>query len=83
MQSKWIVLALRDRTTRIHSNNYPNSLERDERLLRDRRDTVEIMMWVWAIGAFSVAAVVNQIAIALCWRAQDATESDIHEQSSP
>jgi hypothetical protein len=31
-------------------------------------------MWVWAIGAFSLAAVVNQIAIALCRRAQAATE---------
>jgi hypothetical protein len=31
-------------------------------------------MWVWAIGAFSVAAVVNQIAIVLCRRAQACTE---------
>jgi hypothetical protein len=37
----------------------------DERLLPGRRDTAEIMMWEWAIGAFSLAAVVNQIAIAL------------------
>jgi hypothetical protein len=28
------------------------------------------MMWVWAVGAFSVVAVVNQIAIAVCRRAQ-------------
>ena len=46
-------------------------------------DTAEIMMWVWAIGAFSLAAVVNQIAIALCRRAQAATEPDLHEQWSP
>jgi hypothetical protein len=31
---------------------------------------------------FSVAAVVNQIAIALCWRAQGATETDLHHQWS-
>ena len=36
-----------------------------------------------AIGAFSVAALVNQIAIALCRRAQAATEPDLHEQWSP
>jgi hypothetical protein len=41
------------------------------------------MMWVWAIGAFSLTAVVNQIAIALCRRAQAATEPGPHEQSSP
>jgi len=41
------------------------------------------MMWAWAIGVFSVAAVVNQIAIALCWRAQGATEPDLHQQPSP
>ena len=48
-----------------------------------RRDTAETMMWVWAIGTFSLAAVVNQIAIALCRRAQAATEPDLHEQWSP
>jgi hypothetical protein len=32
------------------------------------------MMWAWAIGSFSLAAVVNQIAIALWWRALAATE---------
>jgi hypothetical protein len=37
------------------------------------------MMWVWAIGAFLLAAVVNQIAIALCRRAQVATEPDQYE----
>ncbi len=47
-----------------------------------RRDTAEIMMWAWAIGAFSLAAVVNQIVIALCRRAQDATEPDLHKQPS-
>jgi hypothetical protein len=36
-------------------------------------------MWGWAMGSFSLAAVVNQIAIALCRRAQDATEP-FHEQ---
>ncbi len=41
------------------------------------------MMWVWAIGTFSLAAVVNQIAIALCLRAQVVSEPDPHEQSSP
>jgi hypothetical protein len=41
------------------------------------------MMWVWAIGALSAAAVVNQIAIALCRRTQAATESYLHEQWSP
>jgi len=41
------------------------------------------MMWAWAIGVFSVAAVVNQIAIALCRRAQAATEPDLHQQPSP
>jgi hypothetical protein len=40
------------------------------------------MMWVWAIGAFSLAAVVNQVAIALCRRAQAATEPDLDEQPS-
>jgi hypothetical protein len=46
---------------------------RDERLLPGRRETAEIMMWMWAIGALSLAAVVNQIAIALCRSAQAAT----------
>ena len=40
------------------------------------------MMWAWAIGVFSVAAVVNQIAIALCWRAQGATETGLHQEPS-
>ena len=31
-------------------------------------------MGAWAIGVFSIAAVVNQIAIALCRRAQAATK---------
>ena len=39
-------------------------------------------MWAWAIGVFSVAAVVNQIAIALFRRAQAATEPDLHQQPS-
>jgi hypothetical protein len=37
-------------------------------------------MWAWAMGSCSLAAVVNQIAIAVCWRVQDATDSDHHEQ---
>jgi hypothetical protein len=37
-------------------------------------------MWAWAMGSCSLAAVVNQIAIALCRRAQAATEPDHHEQ---
>jgi hypothetical protein len=41
------------------------------------------MMWVWAIGAFSLAAMVNQIDIALCLRVQAATGPDLHEQLSP
>jgi hypothetical protein len=40
------------------------------------------MMWAWSIGAFSVAAVVNQIAIAVCWRALAATEPDLYKQWS-
>ena len=40
-------------------------------------------MWAWAIGVFSVAAMVNQIAIALCRRAQAATEPDLHQERSP
>jgi hypothetical protein len=40
------------------------------------------MMWAWSIGACALAAVVNQIAIALCRRAQTATEPDLHEQCS-
>jgi hypothetical protein len=36
------------------------------------------MMGAWAIGVFSVAAVVNQIAIALFRRPQAATEPDLH-----
>jgi len=39
-------------------------------------------MWAWAIGVFSVAAVVNQIAIALCWRPQGATEPELHQEPS-
>jgi len=31
-------------------------------------------MWAWAMGSCSLAAVVNQIAIAVCRRAQDDTE---------
>ena len=38
-------------------------------------------MWVWAVGAFSIVAVVNQIVIALCRRVQ-ATEPDLHEHWS-
>jgi len=40
-------------------------------------------MGAWTIGAFSVAAVVNQIAIALFRRAQAATAPDLHQQPSP
>lgn len=40
-------------------------------------------MWAWTVGAFSVAAVVNQGAIALFRRAQAATEADLHQESSP
>jgi hypothetical protein len=41
------------------------------------------MMGAWAIGVFSVAAVVNQIAIALFRRAQAATQPDLHHEPSP
>jgi len=37
-------------------------------------------MWPGVIGALSLAAVVNQIAIALCRRAQSATKPDLHER---
>lgn len=47
------------------------------------QDTPEIVMWVWEMGAFSVAAVVNRTVIAMCRRAQAATEPDCHEQWSP
>ena len=40
---------------------------------------VGIMLWASAIGALSLAAVVNQIAITLCRRAQAATEPDQYE----
>jgi hypothetical protein len=37
------------------------------------------MMWAWAIGVFSVAAVVNQSVIALFRRAQpDTPNPDLH-----
>jgi hypothetical protein len=41
------------------------------------------MMGAWAIGVFSVAAVVNQGAIAIFRRAQAATEPDPNQRSSP
>ena len=37
------------------------------------------MMWAWAIGALSLAAVVNQVAITLCRRGQAAIEPDQYE----
>jgi hypothetical protein len=37
------------------------------------------MMWPWVFGVFSVAAVVNQSAIALFRRAQAASEPDLHQ----
>ena len=45
--------------------------------------TAEIMIWPWVFGVFSVAAVVNQVAIALFRRAQAATEPDLHQEPSP
>jgi hypothetical protein len=36
-------------------------------------------MWAWAMGSCSLAAVVNQVAIALCRRAQVGAEPP-HEQ---
>ena len=41
------------------------------------------MMWAWAVGVFSVAAVVNQSAIALFRRAQADTEPDLHQGRQP
>jgi len=41
------------------------------------------MMWAWAIGVFALAAVVNQIAIALFRRAQAATEPELHHEPPP
>jgi hypothetical protein len=41
------------------------------------------MMWACVIGAFCVAAVVNQGAIVLFRRAQVVTKPDPHQQSSP
>jgi hypothetical protein len=41
------------------------------------------MMWPWVFGAFSVAAVVNQSAIALFRRAQADTKPDLHQEPSP
>ncbi|MDT5240538.1 MAG: hypothetical protein QOD97_2736 [Mycobacterium sp.] len=40
-------------------------------------------MWPWVIGSLSLAAAVNQIAIALCRRAQAATGRDHHELVNP
>jgi hypothetical protein len=40
------------------------------------------MMWAWAIGVFSLAAAVNQLAIGLCRRAPAAIESDLDDQPS-
>jgi hypothetical protein len=37
------------------------------------------MLWAWAIGALSLAAVVNQVAITLCRRGQAAIEPDQYE----
>ena len=80
--SKWIVLH-----SVLHEANpsqyLSNSLERDERLLRGRRGTSKIIMWMWAMSACSLAAVVNQIAIVACRRAQAAIEPDLDEQGSP
>jgi hypothetical protein len=45
-----------------------HSPERNERLLPHHRNTAGITMLPWVIGAFSLAALVNQIAIALCSR---------------
>jgi hypothetical protein len=38
---------------------------------------------MWVMGAFSLTAVMNQIAIALCRRAQAATGRDHHELVNP
>jgi len=39
----------------------------------------EIVLWASAIGALSLAAVVNQVAITLCRRGQAAIEPDQYE----
>jgi len=48
----------------------------------DAETPAGIMMWAWTIGAFCLAAVMNQIVIALCRRAQGTTEPDRHVQWS-
>lgn len=40
-------------------------------------------MWAWAIGSLSLAAVANQIVIAVYWRALAATQPDLYQQWSP
>jgi hypothetical protein len=40
-------------------------------------------MWAWAIGVTALAAVVHGVAIALCRRAQAATEPERRESGSP
>jgi hypothetical protein len=42
-------------------------------------EAVGTMLWAWAIGALSLAAVVNQVAITLCRRGQAAIEPDQYE----
>jgi hypothetical protein len=39
-------------------------------------------MWGWMIGVLALAAMVNQIVIALCRGAQVATEQNGHQQCS-
>jgi hypothetical protein len=39
-------------------------------------------MWLWTMGAFYLAAVVNQIVIAVCLRAQADTEPQAPEPSA-
>ena len=83
MPSKWIVRPLRV-IADANPKQYPSiSLQHAERPLPGRRDIAEITMFVWAFGGFSLAALLNQIAIALCRRAQVATGPDHHEQWSP
>jgi hypothetical protein len=47
------------------------------------RGSAEIMMWVWTIGAFYLAAVVNQIAITPCRRAQAAEPGSHESRTTP
>jgi hypothetical protein len=80
--SKWMVRPLFYRRSESIATSI-NSLECGERLPSVRRTTAGVIMWAWAIGSFSLAAVVNQIAIALWWRALAATDTTRARRERP